>query len=587
MGFSVDTSFDKVTGYGPVKPLDSAKIKEEIEKNAAAKKADTVEISPEAGKKAALAARGEEFWTKVFGYKQGETSLENGNRMVVNITGTDIEVMVYDGDKLVRKETGTYAGNSVSRDIEFYDKSGDLVQKTHADIVGLEDEKIDGNKSSISRQIQWFKDGEMTRELRDKTLSVISYSGLQKYTGTELVPADSLEGAVFTITQEEIESGYTATLYDYNEDGSVRKRALINNKVHEERETNRTDDDAPNLGNHSSKVKSQENSLSIEMIEYDDDGKILKESSYEDAFSKSGERKMSLDVSWYNKGELVKKSNVDYTADASQGGLGFAPLNALGFFDVANDDFASGMPAGWSQDIKDTYASVEDQASAKNLYDNVVDNYYTGDLMSSSDILMKKYKPSADKGAAYTEELSRELKNHGNPQPGKLGIPYELSVTQELYSEGQLTYRETHEQKAKENTATENTFVRPGGSLTENDTPGLLHSTEHKREAYSEGQKVQSVETSMRESVARDENGVYKIDTMVMNSVLTNGHEAKNNESVGEYIAEIDNEAEAGSDAMTQELTQAFTDIRGYFGDIRDNDEALYDNVGMEYKDVR
>ncbi len=79
---------------------------------------------------------------------------------------------------LVKKETGQIAAGRVTKDIEEYDVTGALAQKTHVELTGIDDTSSTETMATMRRDVTWYEDGQVVRELHDGMRVEASYEKL-------------------------------------------------------------------------------------------------------------------------------------------------------------------------------------------------------------------------------------------------------------------------------------------------------------------------------------------------------------------------------------------------------------------------
>lgn len=419
-------------------------------------------------------------WESLFRLQSGTTYLKNGNKQVTTIKGSELLVMEYEGDRLVRKETGLLTDNSVIKDVEYYDEVGELAQSIHSELVGIEDGGLSSN-ATLKRSANWYANGVLTREYSDSMELEVGYAGLQELEVEEENLQD-LSALAGKITKDTVATRFAASLKDY-ENGKLAQNATVSQNTSLELRTNRTPKAHCGQAAWTTQGLGGESGFSATVSNYDTSGKLLREASFDEEVTSDGEKTQRLSTTWYNNGEIVKKSSGVYEGQV-QNGKG---VNAQLFLDNL------GM-------TKEQYSSQTPQ--------------------TARELLTKNFQKAADAPEFYTEDVAgingqgvfgsvRNLKSFQN-----VADPYSLTWTDETYVDGTLAARSVDTEGAQKNPDARDIHFAMLTGLTEDDSPRLLRESNHTDESFDEHGDVQTrAELKRNEEVTKDDRGVYHLWT--------------------------------------------------------------------------
>ncbi len=428
------------------------------------------------------------IWETRYGYSEGTTMLGNGRKQVVTFNGDQMELLEYKGDTLVKKMTGITDGNTMTTDVEHYDEDGKIFQKVRTTLTGLGDTSSKESAATMYRNVQWFDGEEVTKEMNDSMVLNMAYAAINDSPVEASV--ESLQSMASRMTIDSAHLSYHANVNEY-EDGKLRRSAQVSYSMGARMQTNRTADTLGNMAPGSTDVQNGNSSISYSMTEYDQDGERLREASFSD---KIGQKKkeigavrtleQEMSVKWFAQGQLVK---------STKGSL------------VMEESHEQHLPDRSGDFMRSLNISEEEYAADKPL--------------SAGEMLAEGFQDNAQDGASGIA-----LSQYGNA--GRLGSqingkgPYELTVENETYRGGELVARQADTERARENTLPVEGGFRTGGSLSENDVPEILFSSEHAEESYENGMLKKKATLNSHETVNRDENDVLFVET-VQNGTMT------------------------------------------------------------------
>ncbi len=494
---------------------------------------DTVSISQAAYDKQAQAADEAEtsLWETKFGLRNGTTMLKNGNRRTVTMEGSSMLIEEYDGDKLVRKETGVISGDKMIRDIERYDDLGRVSQTSHLELTGLGDDGELTSEAVMTRSMKWFEKGELTREMRDKATVGATYRGYMSDPG-EAYAVNSLEDLTGKVTQDMVSMEYYASIQEYA-DGKITKSAMIKNRVDSENITNRTGEDIGDFVSESTQETAKTSGLSVSMQTYDAEGELLRTDDFTDGLVKNGIETQRIASSWYQGGELVKRQSGTFSAEAGDKHL------------------------------------LQGRASIQRTLGLSTEEYSASKPLSASNLLAKPSDETAGDGAAYLRGVSDEIGRDGydtglyfNEEKGAAYI-HDIRYEEETYKEGELVARSVDRSSANKNVDFEPMEFNVGAGLTETDAPALLSRASHERESYEDGRLKTRAVTQFREFTQEDERGVEELKTTVTGVITGDRENADVSKVVMGGVLDADNLSGSAFFGMS-DASNVFTgDLRG------------------------
>jgi hypothetical protein len=503
---------------------------------------DTVSISAAAYRKQAAsqsqATSTVNSWTRLFDLASGTTRLANGNTQVVTIDGAKMERLEYRSGVLVKKETGSITGDRAVWDTEYYDVAGKVTQKAHAELTGLGGTDAE-TLASLRRNVQWFENGKVVRELHDGMSVQASSVSAELVGGGELGEAATLEDMAGTLTRDYVNSDYQADIVEY-ENGKVSQTAFIHNRLEAENTTNRTSSARSGLAAWSTAELANSNALTIQFASYDANGDVLVQSNPTDQVQQGTDLTQTVAVSWYNKGELVRQEEGSLTMEPGEGQSLPDRPGILETFGIARETFSGGTPLSADGILA---ASREENAGAA---DTFVDGL-------SSDM--------AAGGFSLAEQLAK-YRDADNP--------YQISFTSRTYRDGELAAVSTDTEEVRENLLLKDTGFQTGKGLTEDEFPSMLRSSGHEEVSYEDGVVTAQGQVSMREFVKKDDRGVYGLYTHYQGEAGI-GADVESLFGTREIsLEDVDSEANAASSGMGAKVELVIDDARELFRRLGD-----------------
>ncbi len=475
-------------------------------------------ISPAAYEKQAQAKTEDEevsLWESRYNLKNGSTMLKNGHRQEVVIEGSKMQILEYNGDKLVRKDTGVIDGDTMTRDVELYDKSGRVSQTAHNVLTGIGDENDLDSLAVLTRDMQWFENGELVLELHDNAKVSASYRPIDE------IPAANLDDLTGRLTQDMINVEYFADIKEYA-NGKLSRSATIESSVDAQNDTNRKKDADGGVSGHRTREYYNASALDVTMISYDADGKMLRTDTFQDEVINGGEQRQTLSTSWFNRGEVVKKTQGTFSAEAGDGHLlqrRAKIFEALGLYE---EEYSASKPL-----------SASGLLSAQSDVNSVEGDYFV--KASTQRMEMDSYDP----GQYFEEDADSDY-------------AHQLTWTEEMYKEGKLAARSVDESSSRENYGAGELQFRTGVGLTERDSPALLSQSKHTRESYENGRVVREGSTEFREFLEEDERGVNQLKTAVSGTMNGTDENSDISKVVMGGMINADNLAGSANEGMSR-----------------------------------
>ena len=213
---------------------------------------------------------------------------------------------------------------------------------------------------------------------------------------------------------------------------------------------------------------------------------------------KDGKQYQTADVSWYKDGELVKHGSGSFSLDEF---TGHSLMKRPGVLDLL------GLK-------KEEYLSPEAQTASELLGTKLSES------SSSPEFFIEGLARSAAKGQYGTAA--------DMAQYGRLGQPFSVQWTTELYEDGEMVMRkqDSHQARNTLNRGVDDRLpFRTGGGLTDGDRPGILQRTSHTTEILENGKTVAKESQETREFLQPDEDGTNTLMTLADYDRLNNNGE--------------------------------------------------------------
>ncbi|WP_027177863.1 hypothetical protein [Maridesulfovibrio bastinii] len=465
-------------------------------------------------------------WKSLFGYDEGEVKLDNGNRQVFSIQGSKLTIEEYDGDDLVRKVNGELTADGAILNTQIFNKNGKLTQEINTEFTGLS--TGDNSAAKVTRSAQWYDNGKLIRNMDDSMQLESKYRDPNKALSDSLVAygTKKINGDFNELTQQNTtdyhSTNYRSHITEYN-NGTKSKEAHIEQKGHFVNETNRSGKKVGDLDPWSTHEVSQNSSLSIDILNYDNKGQLLRQASWNDSYSDSdapddGELRQSMDVMWYNDGKKVKHDHSSATVGETESSkLPKRPgiLDILGFSNVE-------------------YSSKEETQTAAGL-------------------LAEPLMDSSARAGFYTDNIKKHTaKNHYNTafmveDDTVSDRPYDMKWSSEIYKEGELVAKQEDSESARTNRGQRGLQFWNGKGLTEDESPGTIKSASHTDSSFENGKMVNTASIVINEELKHNHDSPDTISTNVHGSQTKGSETTEVNKKIQGGIENADTDLHAAS----------------------------------------
>ena len=299
-------------------------------------------------------------WVLASGLKEGEFTLDNGNTQKVSIDDGVLTIEEFQNGRLIKSVTGTVNEKGAVLDTEYFDTAGRVSQSIHTELSTME--AAEGWTAAVmSRDVKWYESGELQGEMHDnmqlqtwnntgdfdeETADAIRYA---INSGTREVNTD-VDALAQSLTVEKHAADYFAQIKEYGGEGSKLVRDIIvEQKGRYKQLSNRSDEQIGGVAERSTVELEHDTGLRVEIKEYDENGDLVKESRFSDQQkdkdnTTGGTQEQTVSVSWYNKGELVKRSHGAMTLEeTATKGLPDRP-GFLELFGMDDEDYLGDGP---------------------------------------------------------------------------------------------------------------------------------------------------------------------------------------------------------------------------------------------------
>jgi len=469
-------------------------------------------------------------WESLFGLSNGTKTLKNGHAEVTTITGSELLVTEYDGDKLVRKETGVIASGKVVKDITSYDANGRVAQTSHAELTGLTESGL-ATGATLSRSVQWYSAGALVRDYSDSMTLSAEYAGVPDL-DPDAEDTASLQALTDAMTKDNISTDFYATLSEYS-DGHLAQSATVRQVTKQDLETNRAQDEKGGQPGHTTESLGGVHGFSASVTNYDQNGKLLRQAAYSEDINESGEKIQRLSQDWYSDGELVQRSNGIYEGKLKDG-RGINAQLMLDTLDMTQSGYSTSTPQTAGEMLAGTYQEASDQP-----------DFYVADA------------PDDNGQGSYGS--ARNLQSFQN-----VTDPYSLTWTNEVYRDGKLAARQKDTEGAVTNPDAHTLRFAVGAGLSEDVSPRLLRNASHTDESYDKDGDLQTRATLRREEeIVKDDRGVSHLKTHSSGRQEDAGGGVSLSTTQEGGLDAVDAESRLASQRMEATADLTLDDIRG------------------------
>ncbi|XXJ20854.1 hypothetical protein ACR42D_15200 [Desulfovibrio caledoniensis] len=559
LAYSVNRSRDDSTGQaGPSVRGDRVSISEEAVSKFTAEQIEK-EVNKD-GQDPAQAA--DSAWRPLFGQKHLERTLKNGHVEVVDVDGETLTVREYNGDKLVKSVDGTMVNGRAVLDTTYFDEQGKVSQTIHAEMYRLED-KNGWSGAVMNRSVTWYKDGQIERTLGDEMFlrtrnlgkDAAAMSGKDFSRMTDAMDGDS-DSLLLKLTHENHSLSYHADIQEFYDNKQLAKNLIIDQSGEYAQETNRSDEEVNGMGAQSTRELFHDTRLSVVSEEFDRDGNLLREATVTDSQedgtgSEDGKQYQTVDVSWYKDGELVKHGNGSFNLEEFDG---YGLMDRPGILDLL------GLAA-------EEYSSPEAKESDELLGSKLQES------SSSPEFFMEGLGRAAAKGQYGAAGAMAEY--------GRLGQPFDVDWTTELYEDGDMVMRKQdshHARNAPHRKVDDGLNFRTVAGLTDGDHPAILQRSSHTTEIFEDGEVVSRESQETREFLQPDEDGPDTLMTLAgYDRQKQNDDNGVNSDDVEEGVNVV---YEGGINVADPDPNAA---LRGFGAEL----DLVMEGVYEMYRDVR
>lgn len=491
-------------------------------------------------------------WKLTSGLKNGTITLKNGNKQTIAIDGDNLEILEYKDGRLVKSVSGSISESGASLDTEYYDIKGNVTQKMHTDVVEVEG--TDGwTKSSVSRSVQWYDGDKLTGEMQDSMLlssknksasdddDVVGRVQSLLNLGTDKLDPDA-DALTEDLTLEEHLTSYHADVTEYGINSRVKREMTIDQEGRYDQLSNREYHRVGNMEARTTRELEHNTNLTVSVRDCDSDGKIVRDASFGDRQvdapddAGKGRQDQTVNVSWYNKGELVKRSQGSMSLHESKTvGLSERP-GFTELFDLSDEQYLGSEPQ-----------SAFDYTSANMLESG-----------SEPEFFMESIRKHIS-GGDYSD--ARKVVDNGTPDQR-----YSIDWTDELFNEeGDMVMRQRDAESARESSFYNREraiLFQTGHALTENEVPPVLRKTEHSQEMFEDGQTISSRSMEARETIDVDHDGP---DTLVTSAKIVEEEKSHAETALFKRVGgldAIDTNAHSAAKGFANETEQTLESFR-------------------------
>ena len=479
------------------------------------------------------------LWETQYNLKSGTVYLKNGHRQETSISGTELSILEYDGENLVRKETGSIYNGNVIKDIEEFDKNGELTRRVHAELYAGQGSGKTSSLSSLHRDIQWFTDGQLTQELHDDMRVNATYKLIDALDGNDVpMTTDNLQDLTGTITKDIFTNDYFANITQYNIYGKIFQETSIAQITKTVNETNRSNKAYNEIASHRTTELANSTDLSINQTRYDNDGDMVFQASLQDTLVKDVSQSQQISVNSYADGNLVEENRILFTQKKAEGHLLRQRPNVFETLGLTEGQFSSSRPMDAEELLQKGHGSHVDDAST--MFKATLDDMAKGNFNSAQDMV----------------------------QEGASDTPHSILWQKTLYQDGKQVLRQEDSEEVWENPLPDTTGFRTCTGLTEDKDPVNLRSVHHSLESYQDGQLRGHTSVSMQERAVDDARGMTRTETSVFTS-SGNGFDSRDTSFVlADALANVDANRDAAAQKADKTIQTVIDDVREAFGTL-------------------
>jgi len=514
--------------------------------------ADTVTLSPESLAKSRTRASsdasaatetddaGGSLWETKYGLKAGTVFLENGHKQKITIDDNKMEILEYNGSKLVRKETGNIHNVNVTKDIEEYDTRGALTKRVHAELSSFIPTEVNSSRAELRRDIQWFTNGNLSKEMHDSMDVHASYRCME-FIGKEPENLDDISGR---LTRDNLTSAYVGTIIKYSDLGKVTQETTVTQSVKTTSDTNRHDKVFGGLQAHTTNGFEQSNHFSLQQVDFDNDGKISCQTSFSDSSVKYLSQAQQLNIRRYNKGELVQESQASCKQEASKTHRLAERPTIFESLAMSEADYSAATPLDAQSLLEHGHGKQVDDAQT--FLGSTIHTISSGDF-----------------------NLAKNIEKTNDAE-------YSISMENTLYQDGKKTISQKDTASLQKNHVPDKAGFQTCTGLTEDKDPAYLHSSSHSVELYKNGKLANATTVDMQETPVDDARGITRTETSVSTTSSVGDETAASQVLLQESLDEVDDKRTTAAQKMERATKQTFDDFYKLFADT---DETSQDTA--------
>lgn len=423
-------------------------------------------------------------WETQYKLKAGTVLLKNGHKQVTIINDADMQILEYDGDKLVRRETGNIYAGTLTKDIEEFDKNGELTRRVHSELYATAGSGLAKSLSSMHRDIEWFENGKVSKELHDSMRVSAFYQSTEKLLSGVDSDTIDLDDIASTVTRDRLGTDYSADIIEYNDFGDIYRQTSISQSTKTENITNRRSERRGGMAPGTTYEQAKTTVFSVSQTTRDLEGNIASQVSLVDSYTRGIADSQQLDVNLYNKGELVQQSHAEATQEQS---AGHSLRGRPGIFDMLSlteSEYSAAKPLDAGELLQNgPGANTENPATA-----------------------ISATLASIAKGSF---NVAQDMEGGATP------TPHSVFWETTLYQDGKKTLSQKDSEILRENPLLDSKGFFPGSGLTQDDYPVYLAKSSHSVETYRDGKLTNKTAVEMNEFTVDDAHGVTSRRTRI------------------------------------------------------------------------
>lgn len=478
------------------------------------------------------------LWETKYKIKAGTVTLKNGHKQKTSINGDQMEILEYDGSKLVRQETGSLAGGTVTKDIQEFSKNGKLTHHVHTELDTDAGGGTAKSKATLRRDVEWYEDGKMTKEFHDAMHVSATYYSSEKMNGEDVAATTNLEDIAATRTKDKLASDYVANILEYNTSGKLQRETTIAQSVKTENDTNHKNEAWGGLDAHSTVEVAKATKFTIDQATYDDDGNLSSQLSFSDSAVLYGSQTQQLQMSWYDKGQLVQQSQAESTQEQTR-----------------------------THSLRQRPTMLEDLA--------ITETQYSGSTPLDATTLLAEGQAKQDENpSSFLSPTINGIAQGGYNSAASLtrsgadAVPHSISWENTLYKDGKKVLQQTDTDVVRKNPLPKGESFHTLSGLTEDKDPAYVRSTSHSVETFQDGQARTQATVGMQEAAVDDARGMTRTETSVTATSGSITAPRTSQAQVAGTIARLDGNGKNAAQQAGNHLQLTLDDFRTLFDSL-------------------